>query len=81
MASNQSFYEYLTDQAGRNRGKVIGVLLALMAVLLIIFFGFWKTIFLAILILIGYLAGKSFDDKIDLIELWARMFGKRRSPE
>jgi uncharacterized membrane protein len=81
MASNQSFYEYLAEQAGKNRGKVIGVLLALVAALLIIFFGFWKTIFIAILILIGYFIGKSFDDKVGLGELWMRMFGKRRSPE
>jgi uncharacterized membrane protein len=77
MAGNQSFYEYLAGQAGRNRGKVIGVLLALVAALLIIIFGFWKIIFLAILILIGYLIGKSFDGNVRLGELWTRMFGKR----
>jgi uncharacterized membrane protein len=76
MAGNQSFYEYLAEQAGRNRGKVIGLLLALVAALLIIFLGFWKTIFLAILILIGYFIGKLFDDKVGLGELWTRMFGK-----
>jgi uncharacterized membrane protein len=51
------------------------------AALLVIFFGFWKTIFIAILILIGYFIGKSFDDKVGWGELWMRMFGKRRSPE
>ncbi len=77
MASDQSFYEYLAEQAGRHRGAVIGVLLALVAALLFIFLGFWKTIFLAILILIGYLVGKGFDDNVSLGDLWIRMFGKR----
>ncbi len=75
--SDQSFYEYLAEQAGRHRGAVIGVLLALLVALLIIIFGFWKTIFLAILILIGYLVGKGFDNNVSLGELWTRMFGKR----
>ena len=56
---------------------MIGVLLALVAALLIIFFGFWMIIFLAILILIGYFIGKCFDDKVGFGELWTRMFGKR----
>jgi uncharacterized membrane protein len=77
MARNQSFYEYLTERAAGNSGKVIGVLLALVAVLLIILVGFWKTVFLVILILIGYLIGKSYDDRVSLGELWTRMFGKR----
>ena len=81
MTNNQSFFGYLAEQAGKNRGKVFGVLIGLVAALLIIFFGFWKTIFIAILILIGYFIGKRFDDKVGLGELWMRMFGKRRSPE
>jgi uncharacterized membrane protein len=77
MAGNQSFYEYLAGQAGRNLGKVIGVLIGLVAALLWIIFGFWKIIFLAILILIGYFIGKCFDDKVGLGELRTKMFGKR----
>jgi len=77
MARNQSFYEYLAERTVGNSGKVIGVLLALVAVLLIILVGFWKTVFLVILILIGYLIGKNYDDKVSLGELWTRMFGKR----
>jgi uncharacterized membrane protein len=77
MAGNQSFYEYLAEQAGRNRGKVIGVLIGLLVALLWIVFGFWKILFLSILILIGYFVGKRFDDGGSLSDLWRRMFGKR----
>jgi uncharacterized membrane protein len=77
MASNQSFYEYLAEQAGRNRGKVIGGLIGLLVALLWIISGFWTMLFIAILILIGYFIGKCFDDHVSLSELWTRMFGKR----
>jgi uncharacterized membrane protein len=74
---DRSFFEYLADQAERHRGKAIGVILGLLAALLIIIFGFWKTVFIAILVLFGYWLGKRFDEDGSLDELWRRLFGRR----
>jgi uncharacterized membrane protein len=45
-----------------HRGKAIGILLGLIASILFISFGFWKTLFIILCIVIGYFLGKSLDD-------------------
>jgi uncharacterized membrane protein len=60
-----------------NRGKVIGVTLGLLASILFISFGFWRTIFIAFCIFAGYLIGKKLDENADL-ELWMNSLFKSR---
>lgn len=77
MWGGRSFYEFFLDLMDSHRGKVIGIILGLLAGLLIIIFGFWKTVFIVICILIGYFIGKRFDDGGSLDALWRRLFGER----
>ncbi len=77
MWGGRSFYEVFLDLLDGHRGKVIGIILGLLAGLLIIIFGFWKTVFIAICIVVGYIVGKSFDDGSSLNALWRRLFGER----
>lgn len=59
----------LSELLGVHRGKVIGVLLGLIASVLFISFGFWKTLFIAICIAAGYFVGKKIDEETDF-EAW-----------
>lgn len=77
MWDGQSFFEYVADQARKHRGKTIGILLGLLVALLWISLGFWKMLFIAVCILIGYFVGKRFDNGGSLGDLWRRMFEKR----
>jgi uncharacterized membrane protein len=54
-----------------HRGKTIGVLLGLIASILFISFGFWRTIFIALFIFAGYSLGKKLDDNVDF-EVWMK---------
>ena len=56
-----------------HRGKVIGVLLGLLASILFISYGFWRTMFIMFCIFIGYYIGKKIDDNTN-IEAWIRRF-------
>jgi uncharacterized membrane protein len=59
-----------------HRGKVIGVLLGLLASILFISYGFWRTIFIMFCIFVGYYIGKKIDDNTN-IEAWIRKFFKQ----
>jgi uncharacterized membrane protein len=52
-----------------HRGKTIGVTLGLLASILFISFGFWRTIFIVFCIFAGYQIGKKLDENTDL-EFW-----------
>lgn len=54
-----------------HRGKTIGVTLGLLASILYINFGFWRTILVGIFIFLGYQIGKKLDDNTDL-EFWMK---------
>lgn len=54
-----------------HRGKAIGIILGLIASLLFISYGFWRTIFIMLCIALGYFIGKKIDDHAD-IETWFR---------
>ncbi len=65
----------LSELLVKHRGKTIGIALGLIASILFVSFGFWKTFFIAICIGLGYLLGKSIDDDKD-IELWLKKLFK-----
>jgi uncharacterized membrane protein len=52
-----------------HRGKTIGITLGLLASILFISFGFWRTIFIVFCIFAGYQIGKKLDENTDL-EFW-----------
>ncbi|HAA08835.1 MAG: DUF2273 domain-containing protein [Syntrophomonadaceae bacterium] len=60
-----------------HRGKTIGVLLGLLASILFVTFGFWRTVFIAICIGIGYLIGKQLDENKNFDSWLKQMFKDR----
>ena len=58
----------------KHRGKVIGVILGLIFGLAVIFWGFWKAVFVTICIVIGLLIGKAIDSQFSFKEMLNRMF-------
>lgn len=56
------FEDLFRDLAQNHRGKIIGGLLGLVFALLFLRFGFWATIFIAVLVAVGYFIGKRLDD-------------------
>ena len=54
-----------------HRGKAIGIILGLAASILFISYGFWQTIFIMLMIALGYFIGKKIDDHTD-IEAWIK---------
>jgi uncharacterized membrane protein len=65
----------LSELLVKNRGKTIGVALGLIASILLVSFGFWKTLLIVLCIGLGYLLGKSIDEDKD-IELWLQKIFK-----
>lgn len=60
-----------------HRGKVIGVCLGLLASILFISYGFWRTLFIIACILVGYYIGKKIDENANL-ELWFKNLFKEK---
>jgi len=60
-----------------HRGKTIGIILGLLASILFITYGFWRTIFIIICILAGYFIGREIDQKKNL-EQWMKDIFKER---
>lgn len=58
-----------------HRGKTIGVSLGLLASILFISFGFWRTLLIFFCILAGYQFGKMIDDNTDM-DIWIRKLFK-----
>lgn len=71
----EKIFIYLMSE---HRGKVIGVLLGLLASILFISYGFWRTMFIIICILAGYFIGKKIDDNTNL-EIWIKNLFKQNS--
>lgn len=55
-----------------NKGKVNGVIIGLLFAILVISIGFFKTLFLAICVFIGYYIGKKSDNNESIIEILQR---------
>lgn len=63
---------------GEHRGKTIGVLLGLLASILFVTYGFWRTLFIMICIGVGYFIGKQLDDKKNFDSWLKQMFKDRQ---
>lgn len=62
----------------QHRGKTIGVSLGLLASILFVSFGFWRTLFIIICITVGYFIGKQLDDKKNFDSWLKHMFKDRQ---
>lgn len=71
------FEKFLISIITEHRGKAIGVLLGLLTSILFINYGFWRTIFIIICIIIGYFIGKKIDEHAN-IEVWLKNIFKER---
>lgn len=58
-----------------HRGKTIGVAIGLVAAILFLSFGFWKTLFIIIFIVLGYIIGKRVDEDKNF-DQWVRKIFK-----
>ncbi len=77
MWGGRTFLEIIRELLETHRGKVLGAIFGLIIGLLIIVFGFWKTVFIIFCILIGYFLGKRFDDEGSPGDWWDRFFDER----
>lgn len=62
----------------RHRGKLVGTLIGLGIGLLIAFFGLWRAVVILLLMVTGYLVGKSIDQSGGLDSFLKRLWGERR---
>ncbi len=60
-----------------HRGKAIGIFLGLLASILFISYGFWRTIFVIACIVLGYFIGKKMDEDAN-IETWVKNLFKEK---
>ncbi|CFX49495.1 Protein of unknown function DUF2273 [Syntrophomonas zehnderi OL-4] len=60
-----------------HRGKFIGILLGLLASILFISYGFWRTIFVIFCIAMGYFIGKKIDESASF-EIWIKNLFKEK---
>lgn len=65
---------YLMEE---HRGKTIGILLGLIASILFIAYGFWRTIFIIVCILLGYFIGREIDQNKNWDQWIQQIFRKR----
>ncbi|MBC7342205.1 MAG: DUF2273 domain-containing protein [Clostridia bacterium] len=62
----------------QHRGKLVGTLIGLGIGLLIAFFGLWRAVVILLLMVTGYLVGKSIDQSGGLDSFLKRLWGERR---
>lgn len=72
-----SFIETIIQWINDNPGKTIGICAGMVLGIVIISFGPLKTLFIIILILIGFLIGKIRDDGIPLSESIKQIFRRK----
>lgn len=65
---------YLMEE---HRGKTIGIFLGLIASILFIAYGFWRTLFVIVCILLGYFIGKEIDQNQGFDQWIQQVFKKR----
>jgi uncharacterized membrane protein len=69
--------EVFQEILNKHLGKAVGVLLGLIYGFLAIKYGFFKAFFVLICAALGYYIGKRLDEKVDLRELFLRLFRER----
>ncbi len=57
-----SLTRYISDFVNENPGKTVGAASGLVLGVLILTFGFWKTVVIILFIILGFIIGKMIDD-------------------
>lgn len=70
----EKFFIYIMEE---HRGKVIGVVLGLLAGIIFISFGFWQSIFIIFCIVLGYFIGKRLDENKSFENWLKQMFREK----
>lgn len=65
--------EVLISIYKNNRGKVIGTIAGLLIAVLMLIIGFFRTLFIVLLMLLGYYIGKKIDNKESIVEVIERI--------
>ncbi|RDV83046.1 DUF2273 domain-containing protein [Ammonifex thiophilus] len=69
----EQWWEWIKE----HRGKILGVGLGLLFGWFAIVYGFWKAVFVALCVAVGYFLGKKVDERTDWRRLWERFFRSR----
>ncbi|HBC93553.1 MAG TPA: hypothetical protein DCZ10_11835 [Pelotomaculum sp.] len=69
--------EVFQEILNKHLGKAVGIILGLLYGFLAIKYGFFKAFFVLICAALGYYIGKRLDEKVDLRELFLRLFRER----
>ncbi len=70
----QTILEFFFELWQYYKWRMIGVFIALVVGIMFLTLGFFKTIFLLLLIGIGYILGQKMDDKEDIVEFIKKIF-------
>lgn len=72
-----SLTRYISDFVNENPGKSVGAVSGLILGVLILAFGFWKTIVILLFIILGFIIGKMIDDGDSGIEAIKNIFRRK----
>ena len=72
-----SLTRYISDFVNENPGKSVGAVSGLILGVLILAFGFWRTVVIILFIILGFIIGKMFDDGDSAIEAIKNIFRRR----
>ena len=72
-----SLSRYLLEFANENPGKTVGAVTGFILGILILTFGFLKTIVVILFIILGIIIGKMVDDRISIVDEIRRIFRRR----
>jgi uncharacterized membrane protein len=72
------FFDQIASWMRENPGKTVGVAIGFIVGVLLFAVGWWKTLIILILVLVGYIIGKSRDENISVIDLITSFFRRNR---
>jgi uncharacterized membrane protein len=68
--------EYLIKVFSENEGKVLGVIIGLFVGILVLWIGFFKSMFIVICVFLGYYIGKKKDNKESIFEIIEKLINR-----
>jgi len=72
-----SLTRYISDFVNENPGKSVGAVSGLILGVLILAFGFWRTVVIILFIILGFIIGKMIDDGDSAVEAIKNIFRRR----
>ncbi|MFC4736888.1 DUF2273 domain-containing protein [Bacillus daqingensis] len=66
-----------TETFKRYRGRILGLLAAVLFTILLFTVGFWYTVLIFTILILGYLIGRLFDQDVDVAAYLDALFGRR----